>query len=519
MKPSSSSDDSMQNLEQIVAYLDGELSSEESVEVERQLASDEHYRQELQSIERAWKALDVLPVRTVDDNFSKTTMELVVKDAQREVEQRTLALPVQRKKRKLTTFLMMGTCALFGMLGFRVLWHDPNQQLRNNLPVIQYVDLYTQFESISFLESLQHELGDPPWMTESEAHTLETEIEEFQLVSSIKTRASWLDQRSPAEKASLRAKYNRFQGLPATEQQRLRELHKQVVEAEDEKKLLVLLHYHQWLKGVPAVGQYELRQQATPQARAQAAASRIEEQRKTAALELTEEQLRELTATVFRKILPVLRLHGNELSEQQRKELQNAEPERKLGTIIRLLNQHDKHELIEELLDVLPEDARHQLQELPPHEQQRQLRAWFMQARMLITHTGKKGEVLQEQLEEYFVEELPIEVQEELLALPREEMMFRLKQKYLGYSPQNDGHRYWEEGHRPPPYQGFGPPREGGRRRADGGPYGGRRMREGRGDPTGFGPRFLEEGGRPGPRRKPFEERPGRPPRDRRGDF
>ena len=45
MKPSSSSDDSMQNLEQIVAYLDGELSAEESVEVERQLASDEHYRQ------------------------------------------------------------------------------------------------------------------------------------------------------------------------------------------------------------------------------------------------------------------------------------------------------------------------------------------------------------------------------------------------------------------------------------------------------------------------------------------
>ena len=55
-----SSDDHLQHLEEIVAYLDGELSAEESARVEQRLASDESYRQQLQSIERAWLALDQL---------------------------------------------------------------------------------------------------------------------------------------------------------------------------------------------------------------------------------------------------------------------------------------------------------------------------------------------------------------------------------------------------------------------------------------------------------------------------
>ena len=63
-----------QQLEEIVAYLDGELSSEESARVERRLASDEAYRQQLQGIDRAWHALDDLPMATVDDRFSRTTL-------------------------------------------------------------------------------------------------------------------------------------------------------------------------------------------------------------------------------------------------------------------------------------------------------------------------------------------------------------------------------------------------------------------------------------------------------------
>ena len=54
---SSSDDDKSQQLEEIVAYLDGELSPQESAQVERRLASDETYRQKLQSMERAWAAL------------------------------------------------------------------------------------------------------------------------------------------------------------------------------------------------------------------------------------------------------------------------------------------------------------------------------------------------------------------------------------------------------------------------------------------------------------------------------
>ena len=65
-------------LEQIVAYLDGELSPVDEALIRRQLTEDEVFRQEVESMERAWSALDALPGVTVDDKFSQSTIEMVV---------------------------------------------------------------------------------------------------------------------------------------------------------------------------------------------------------------------------------------------------------------------------------------------------------------------------------------------------------------------------------------------------------------------------------------------------------
>src|SRR5262245_30531312 len=94
-----SHDSAEQQLEEIVAYLDGELSGDESARVERRLASDEDYRQQLQSVERAWTALDDLPMATVDDRFSRTTLGMVVEAAAEELRAKTRALPIARRRR------------------------------------------------------------------------------------------------------------------------------------------------------------------------------------------------------------------------------------------------------------------------------------------------------------------------------------------------------------------------------------------------------------------------------------
>ena len=97
-KPTHTPDDPVR--EQLVAYLDGELPAEEVRQVEQRLRSDEPFRRQLQGLERAWNALDELPRATVDDNFSKTTIEMAAVEAQREVASLTAAMPVRRRRRR-----------------------------------------------------------------------------------------------------------------------------------------------------------------------------------------------------------------------------------------------------------------------------------------------------------------------------------------------------------------------------------------------------------------------------------
>ena len=71
--------------DELVAYLDGELSADECRRVERRLASDADYRRRLSELEQAWLVLEELPQRTVDDNFARTTIEMVAVEAERDV--------------------------------------------------------------------------------------------------------------------------------------------------------------------------------------------------------------------------------------------------------------------------------------------------------------------------------------------------------------------------------------------------------------------------------------------------
>ena len=71
-----------QPAEELVAYLDGELPPEECRHIEARLAADADYRQQLRDLDQAWEALDALPTRKANDDFARTTMELVTVAAQ-----------------------------------------------------------------------------------------------------------------------------------------------------------------------------------------------------------------------------------------------------------------------------------------------------------------------------------------------------------------------------------------------------------------------------------------------------
>ena len=66
--------------EQLTAYLDGELSPAEASSLERSLVDDEKLRLRLAALRQAYDLLDEIPETPHNQRFTKSTLELVIKD-------------------------------------------------------------------------------------------------------------------------------------------------------------------------------------------------------------------------------------------------------------------------------------------------------------------------------------------------------------------------------------------------------------------------------------------------------
>ena len=430
-----------EQLERIVAYLDGELPAAESARVEEQLASDASFRQQLQGMDRAWAALDQLPGATVEDNFSQTTMALVVEAARSEVHEKTQALPVERRNRGLTTVALIAAAVLLGVLVFRLRWENPNRLLLAELPVIQYVDIYSQFRDIEFLRQLHRALGDEAWAPVVVDQELADKVEQFQRVASADDRRQWLEQLAPEEKATLRAKYNRFRALSEDQQWRLRQLHEQIVSSPDAMQLQrTMLQYQQWLHGQPPSRQFELRELSASE-RARQVARMVEQSAHDQSLELTPQQLRAL----YRAIRPQMEVMKekvvDQMSPRERARFDTLDPRAKFRHVARKLmleSSHPNREVYHAVLEALPAEQRKRIEQLPPRQRWSTLRSWLRQAVIQETLHRRPWDVPQQELEAFFAEELSAAAKEELLAMPRERMQQQLKHLYLGGQPPRD---------------------------------------------------------------------------------
>src|SRR5689334_12512908 len=91
--------------EQLVAYLDGELEPEAARQVEELLADDETARSRLNQLAASWDLLDQLPRATVDDMFTRTTVQMVAVAAEDELAQVNATQPALRRRRWLEGIL------------------------------------------------------------------------------------------------------------------------------------------------------------------------------------------------------------------------------------------------------------------------------------------------------------------------------------------------------------------------------------------------------------------------------
>ncbi|MFV1964863.1 MAG: anti-sigma factor [Pirellulaceae bacterium] len=143
--------------DQLVAYLDGELTPEASQAFERRLSEDPDLRRQLQLHQQTWDLLDAIPRVEVNETFTQTTVEMIAVSMEGEVQN------IQhRQEVKHRYYWLAGSsgAVLACALGFFVMSSflaAPNRQLVEDLPVIENLDAFRSAQSVDFLRALKRE--------------------------------------------------------------------------------------------------------------------------------------------------------------------------------------------------------------------------------------------------------------------------------------------------------------------------------------------------------------------------
>ncbi len=141
--------------EELVAYLDGELEPNATKRMENLLASDARARQRLNQLAVSWDLLDQLPRATVDDLFTKTTVEMVAVAAEHEVAETVKAEPARRRVRWLAAGVATLLALAVGFIAVGLTLPDRNDALLRNLPSVVNLELYRSVGDVAFLKQLQ----------------------------------------------------------------------------------------------------------------------------------------------------------------------------------------------------------------------------------------------------------------------------------------------------------------------------------------------------------------------------
>jgi len=144
-------------VEELVAYLDGELDPESSRDVERRLSQDADYRQRLRQLQQSWDLLDRLPKADVDASFTQSTVALIAVKAGDDVE---VIKERRSKRRRILRWIGVGGVAVAFLVGYALVYSVAvrhNRRLLRDLPVIERIDEYRYAESIEFLQMLDDE--------------------------------------------------------------------------------------------------------------------------------------------------------------------------------------------------------------------------------------------------------------------------------------------------------------------------------------------------------------------------
>lgn len=246
--------------EELVAYLDGELSAGESESIELRLHQDDHVRSELQKFDRVWNALDDLPRVTVDDSFTRTTIEMAAVEARKELAHETVMFPVRRRNHWLKLVAMVVTASAIGFASFAALAPNPNRVLYTNLPVILQLDAYSEVRDIEFLKLLHAQAGD--WLLDEWGPEIQQSATDLATVTpaTYTEREEFVDSLPADRQTDLASKHRRYESLAPEMREELNEWHRSLSASPSAEELRqTLLAYYAWVSQQSEVDQARLR--------------------------------------------------------------------------------------------------------------------------------------------------------------------------------------------------------------------------------------------------------------------
>jgi len=147
-------------IEQLVAYLDGELDGEQSAAIEKQLRKDSELRHTAEALDRTWGMLDVLEPVVAGNEFSRQTMKTVIATYSRPVQKQSLSvrrlLAVLLSRQSLAWCAVGAIGALCG-LGLSRLYGPSEQSVQTTemLSEIDMLERYPRYRIIPDADSLE----------------------------------------------------------------------------------------------------------------------------------------------------------------------------------------------------------------------------------------------------------------------------------------------------------------------------------------------------------------------------
>ncbi|HUY35385.1 MAG TPA: hypothetical protein VMV69_21760 [Pirellulales bacterium] len=413
-------------VEELVAYLDGELGADESRHIERLLADDPRVRVELKRLDQTWELLDGLPRAAVEPNFTRSTVEMIAVNVADEIEHERVREPWHRRRAWWFGSGCVLAAALAGVFAGDKIASYPNERLLDELTVLEHLEAYRQTPRLEFLREAQAEklfaLGQP---VAGKSFATETPA----------ARRERTERMDPRDKEQVVRKQRAFADLSQAEQARLRRLDLELRQAPDAQELArVLDAFQTWLNQLTAAERAHLLHLPDPGQRLKAISQKRAEEAARLGPEDAQEFERWGEELFKRRLKPGERQRLDGLSAEERFErlqtrLRQAaaqgQPEwRKLP----LPREWDR------LRERLSDKAKAQMDRAVSERAKRQLlRIWIQDGfhlRPASRAAATNGvELSDEQLREQF-RQLPDIDQNRLLGRPPEEMFRALRMRY-----------------------------------------------------------------------------------------